>query len=147
MSSRLRLAALPSVTFALAALASTLAACGAANQPQLKVLSVEPSVQAPTRNAIVFVEVVNRDERPMQLQRLEYTFAGSGTRRGGGEVSLTRVVEPGAGVVVEVPLSVDGSAPLQAGERLTLAGRLYCEQDQLVRSFPVTADVPPTVIR
>ena len=138
---RLRLASF--VLIATAAV-STLAACGASTQPQLKVLSVERSVREPTRTVVVFVEVVNRDVRPMHLQRLQYTFAAAGTRQGGGEVALTRVVEPGAAVVVEVPVALTG-ADWPAGEAGTLAGRLYCEQDQLVRSFPVTADVPAGV--
>lgn len=127
------------LAFAAALVSVVLAACGASNQPQLKVLSVERSVRAPT--VVVFVEVVNRDERPMQLQRLQYTFAAAGSRHLGGEVALTRVVEPGAAVVVEVPVPLDG-ASWPEGERVTLDGRLYCEQDQLVKSFPVTADVP-----
>ncbi len=126
-----------------AALATTggLAACGAASQPQLKVLSVERSGQPSTRSMVLFVEVTNRDARPMHLQRLEYTFAAAGAHHPGGEVSLTRVVEPGAAVVVEVPVAIDAQ-PWPVGERITMDGRLYCEQDQLVRSFPVTADVP-----
>lgn len=134
----------------LAALALTLAAtvgavgCGAATQPQFKVLSVERSAQAPTRSMVLFVEVVNRDARPMQLQRLEYTFAAAGARRPGGEVSLTRVIEPGAAAVVELPVEI-GSQPWPTGARITMDGRLYCEQDQLVRSFPVTADVPASL--
>lgn len=129
------------VLLVLVALASiALGACGASTQPQLKVLSVERSVREPTRAVVVFVEVVNRDARPMHLQRLQYTFAAAGARHA-GEVALTRVVEPGAAVVVEVPVPLEGAA-WPEGERVTLDGRLYCEQDQLVKSFPVTADVP-----
>lgn len=120
---------------------AALAACGASTQPQLKVLSVERSVRAPSRNVVLFVEVTNRDATPMHLQRLEYTFAAAGARHAGGEVTLTRVVEPGGAVVVEVPVALDDQ-PWPVGERITMDGRLYCEQDQLVRSFPVTADVP-----
>ena len=144
--SRLRLASL-AIADITAVTAVGLAACGAARQPQLKVLSVERSVdgpgQAPTRSMVLFVEVVNRDARPMQLQRLEYTFAAAGARHPGGEVTLTRVIEPGAAAVVELPVEL-GSQPWPVGERITMDGRLYCEQDQLVRSFPVTADVPTT---
>lgn len=135
---RLRLASLALVA---AAAVGGLAACGAATQPQLKVLSVERSAQEPSRSMVLFVEVVNRDARPMHLQRLEYTFAAAGAHHPGGEVSLTRVVEPGAAVVVELPVEIDRQ-PWPTGERVTMDGRLYCEQDQLVRSFPVTAAVP-----
>ena len=142
---RLRLA---SLALALAASLSVagLGACGASTQPQLKVLSVERSMRAPTGTVVVFVEVVNRDARPIRLQRLQYTFAAAGAPHAAGEVSVTRVVEPGAGVVVEVPVTVDETWP--TGEPVTLAGRLYCEQDDLERSFAVTAELPPdTFIR
>jgi hypothetical protein len=117
-----------------------LAACGVSTQPQLKVLAFERPVR-PSRPAILFVEVVNRDATPMRLQRLEYTFAAAGARRPGGEVSLARVVEPGGAVVVEVPVP-PGEQPWPAGQRITIDGRLYAEQDELERSFPVTADLP-----
>ena len=129
------------VSLVLVAGAALSAACGASTQPQLKVLSVERSVREPSRTVVVFVEVINRDARPMQLQRLQYTFAAAGAPQAAGEVALSRVVEPGAAVVVEVPVPLD-DASWPAGEPATLDGRLYCEQDQLVRSFPVTADVP-----
>ncbi len=138
---------LASLAFVVAALVLG-SACGASTQPQLKVLSVERSAREPSRSVVVFVEVVNRDARPMHLQRLEYTFAAAGARtaeapgaRVAGEVALTRVVEPGAAVVVEVPVPL-ADATWPEGETVTLDGRLYCEQDQLVKSFPVTADVP-----
>jgi LEA14-like dessication related protein len=128
-------------SLALAVAASlSVAACGASTQPQLKVLSVERSMRAPTGTVVVFVEVVNRDARPIRLQRLQYTFAAAGASHAAGEVSVTRVVEPGAGVVVEVPLTIDDTWP--AGEPVTLAGRLFCEQDDLERSFEVTAELP-----
>jgi hypothetical protein len=128
-----------SITIVAAALA--IVGCGAATQPQLKVISVERSERAPTRQAVVYVEVVNRADHPMHLQRLQYTFAAAGAARPGGEVSLTRVVEPGAAVLVEVPVSIDDDTWAD-GEHLTLDGRLFCEEASLVRSFAVSADVP-----
>ncbi len=115
--------------------------CGASTQPQLKVLSVESSGREPGRPMVLFVEVVNPATRPMRLQRLQYAFASAGVRQPGGEIQLTRVVEPGAAVVVEVPVSL-ASESWSGGRRLTLAGRLFAEQDELVRSFDVMADVP-----
>lgn len=138
-SSRLRVLLVSLAFGAVAALGG--AGCGASTQPQLKVLSVERSVREPTRKVVLFVEVVNRADRPMHLQRLEYTFAAAGAQHPGGQVSLTRVVEPGGAVVVEVPVAIDRDT-WAAGEQVTLAGRLFCEEDQLERSFPVTADVP-----
>lgn len=130
------------VCLALAGLAAP--GCGAAAHPELRVLSVEHGPPSASRTVLLFVEVVNPATQPMQLQRLEYSFAAAGAARPVSAVQLTRVVEAGASVVVEVPVTVDGAA-WPAGQHLTLAGRLYAEQDQLQRSFPVVAEValPP----
>jgi hypothetical protein len=77
------------------------------------------------------VKVVNRTARPMRLQRLEYSFAGAGHRIGLGQ----REIEPGAAAVVEVPI---GTAI--TGSRL-LKGKLFAELDQIIQSFPVSAQV------
>ncbi len=118
------------------------AACGASRQPQLKVLSVEQATSRPT-DMVLFVEVVNPAGRPLELERLQYRFERSvhvaGVEPVRGEVELTRTVDPGASVVVEVPLPVDPSLP--RGEDLLLAGRLYATQDQLQRSFSVHARI------
>jgi hypothetical protein len=124
-------------------LSIALVACGAGRQPQLTVLSVENSAAAPSDDMVLFVEVMNPAERPLQLHRLQYSFAPS-TRIAGvepvrGEVTLTRIVEAGAAVVVEVPLPYEGALP--RGAELMLAGRLYATQDQLERSFAVHARV------
>lgn len=139
--SRLRLCL---AAFALGAL---LAACGASQQPQLKVLSVENSgvaagVDRPAE-MVLFVEVVNPAQRPLELHRLQYRFEPSvhvaGVEPVYGEVLLSRTVDAGAAVVVEVPLPHDDSLPLD--EDLVLSGRLYATQDQLQRSFDVRAHV------
>ena len=136
---RLRFASL--LLLAALGLAPVLTACGASTQPQLKVLAFERPTRA-SRPAILFVEVVNRDATPMRLQRLEYAFAAAGERHGAGAIALARVVEPGGAVVLEVPVPA-ADKPWPAGERVTMDGRLYCEQDDLERSFAVTADLPP----
>jgi hypothetical protein len=139
---RLRLASLfLLVASATASVTGLLTACGASTQPQLKVLAFERPTRA-SKPAILFVEVVNRDATPMRLQRLEYTFAAAGAHHSAGAIALTRVVEPGGAVVVEVPVPPP-EQPWPAGERVTMDGRLYCEQDDLERSFAVTADLPP----
>ncbi len=125
----------------LVALALAAAACGAGRQPQLKVLSVE-SAAARSSDMVMFVEVVNPATRPLELQRLRYQFERSvhvaGVAPVHGEVELARTVEPGAAIVVEVPLPIDAAL---RGQELTLAGRLYATQDDLQRSFAVHARV------
>lgn len=117
--------------------------CRASQQAQLNVLSVEQARSTPgKRRMVAYVEVVNRAQRPMRLQRLQYTFAASG----GGtsrpvELELgRRLVEAGSAVVVEVPLpDIDRDTP--EGATLTLAGKLWAEQDAIVRSFAVAAEI------
>lgn len=114
------------------------AGCGAARQPQLNVLSVE---KAPSRgrDMVVYVEVVNHARRPMRLQRLQYTFAADGAATTHGELELgRRLVEAGSAVVVEVPLPLADAA---LGLPLTLAGKLWAEQDEILRTFAVAAEV------
>ena len=77
----------------------------------------------------------------MRLTRLRYTFAAA---RGGptiasGVVNLSREIQPGAAVVVEVPFEAGRSEPL------TLVGELTAELDQIVRIFRVSAQIDPHV--
>jgi LEA14-like dessication related protein len=122
--------------------ALALAACISGQQPQLKVLSVE-STSARPQDLVLFVEVSNPATRPLELQRLQYSFASKrqvvGSSPVVGEVQLSRTVEPGAAVVVEVPLPFDHTLPHD--QELILDGRLYASQDQLARSFVVQARV------
>lgn len=131
-----------SLHVAAVALVLAIAGCGAGRQPQLKVLSVERATTAP-RDLVLFVEVMNPAARPLELERLQYRFERSvhvaGVAPVIGEVLLSRTVDAGAAVVVEVPLPDDASLP--RGEALLLAGRLFATQDQLRRSFDVRATV------
>lgn len=108
-------------------LAATLAACATGpGSAQLRVVGVQ---KTPDTSTVLHVQVVNRTHKSMRLQRLEYTFAGEGHR-----VALAeREIEPGAAAVVEVQL--DDPAPTTG----TLKGRLVCESDEMIESFPVTA--------
>lgn len=138
---------------ALAVVLALSGACASRGQPRLKVISVEQSAHrtartetsrnATSRNVILFVEVTNPAGRPLRLQRLQYSFQSSvkvaGVEPLYGEVILSRTVEGGAAIVVEVPLRLDEALP--AGEEMTLAGRLYATQDELQRSFDVSAKI------
>jgi hypothetical protein len=125
----------------LAVVASLAIGCGASQRPQMKVIGVEQSETAyDGRQIKLFVEVVNYARRPMRLQRLQYTFGPQGSRETSarGEVKLSRTIDAGSAVVVEVPIIVDPQL-LNAGG-LELRGQLITEQDQIVRSFPVKAE-------
>jgi len=116
-----------------------LAACSSPQRPQLKVLGVEEGARGDDGHHIkLFVEVVNYAKRPMRLQRLQYEFGPEGASTGHGEVALSRTVEAGSAIVVEVPILLD---ELQEADGLTLRGQLITEQDQIIRSYPVSAQV------
>lgn len=128
-----------------AALALGGSGCRASQQAQLNVLSVEKAT-TPDRDMVVYVEVVNRAKRPMRLERLQYTFAAAGTSTTQAEIQLgRRLVEAGSAVVVEVPLPATATDAM--GTTLTLAGKLWAEQDEIVRSFVVAAEVATPVDR
>jgi hypothetical protein len=145
--SSLRLHASAALLIAALALGST-TGCRASQQAQLNVLSVEKSARSTPghRRMVAYVEVVNHARRPMRLQRLQYTFAAAGGPTSQPvELELgRRLVEAGSAIVLEVPLpdladSADANAAV--GGTLTLAGRLYAEQDAIIRSFAVAAEI------
>lgn len=142
--SSLRLHASAALLIAALALGST-TGCRASQQAQLNVLSVEKSARSTPghRRMVAYVEVVNRAQRPMRLQRLQYTFAADGGPRSQPvEIELgRRLVEAGSAIVLEVPLPDSADADAALGGTLRLAGRLYAEQDAIVRSFAVAAEI------
>ena len=146
---RMSLNRLHVASFLFAAAATiALTGCPASHQAQLNVLSVEQA-STPNRDMVLYVEVVNHAKRPMRLQRLQYTFAPSGSNARPAKLELElelgqRLVEAGSAVVVEVPLPIADAA---LGDTLTLAGKLWAEQDQILRSFAVTAEVATPVER
>ncbi len=132
------------VVTVLIAATALLTGCPASRQAQLNVLSVEQA-STPDRDMVVYVEVVDNAKRPMRLQRLQYTFAASGQETTQLELELgRRLVDAGSAVVVEVPLPLADAA---LGSTLMLAGKLWAEQDQIVRSFTVAAEVATPVER
>src|SRR5829696_9726181 len=110
---RMSLNRLHVASFLIAAVATvSLAGCPASHQAQLNVLSVEKAT-TPNRDMVVYVEVVNHAKRPMRLQRLQYTFAASGSHAKNTQLELElgqRLDEAGSAVVVEVPLPVADAA-------------------------------------
>lgn len=115
------------------------AACASPQRPQLKVLGVEEGARGDDGHHIkLFVEVVNYAKRPMRLQRLQYEFGPEGAEAARGEVSLSRTVDAGSAIVVEVPILLDEA---QDAEGLQLRGQLITEQDEIIRAYPVSAQV------
>lgn len=141
----LRLHASAALLIAALALGST-TGCRASQQAQLNVLSVEKSARSTPghRRMVAYVEVVNRAQRPMRLQRLQYTFAAAGGPRSQPvEIELgRRLVEAGSAIILEVPLPESATdADAAAGATLQLDGKLWAEQDAIVRSFVVAAQI------
>ncbi len=108
------------------------AACHQAATPQLRVLGVEGKP-----HEMMFVQVTNPASHTMRLTKLEYTLVAEGATLSSGRVALSRDVEPGAAVVVEVPLD---EHPTKA---LVLTGELTAELDQIVQIFQVHAQIEP----
>ncbi|MFT3696060.1 MAG: LEA type 2 family protein [Kofleriaceae bacterium] len=114
-------------------LLSTIVGCATtSSKPELRVLGTNNDARE-----VVFVQVTNPASHPMKLTKLEYSFAADGATVSTGEVPLERDVPAGAAVVVEVPLSVESTKPLM------LEGKLTAESDQVVRTFPVEAQIAP----
>lgn len=109
--------------------------CAASTAPQLKVLGVEKSHHGP--GSVVLLQVVNHAQRPMQLERLQYSFGAAPA-----EVSLDRTVEAGAAVIVQVPIDL-GNTAIPPGQPLVLDGELYAHENATERTFPVRASVTP----
>jgi LEA14-like dessication related protein len=108
--------------------------CGHARSPQLRVIGMEQETRA---REVVYVQVTNPASRPMRLTKLQYQFeASGGATVAEGELPLAREVGAGAAVVLEVPLD---AAP---DEAMTLRGKLIAEQDQIMKSFTVSAKIP-----
>ena len=110
-----------------------LAACHDMASPQLRVIGVEKA----QRRDFVFVQVTNPARQPMHLTKLSYTFAADGQAVSSGAVDLSRDVQPGSAVVVEVPLVERPHKPM------TLTGELTAELDQIVQIFAVNARIEP----
>jgi hypothetical protein len=107
--------------------------CHSAKTPELRVLGIHD-----TATSSVFVQVSNPARRPMKLTKLEYVFASSsGATISEGEMRLYREIPAGAVAVVEVPLEAE------ATDTLMLRGTLTAEQDDLVRSFKLNAQIQP----
>ena len=114
--------------------AAALAACHPAKSPELRVLGVQDAAR---RHEVVFVQVTNPASAPMRLTKLDYTFAADGATVATGELPLERDVPAGEAIVVEVPLDSDST------QAMTMQGVLTAELDQIVRTFPVTAQIRP----
>jgi LEA14-like dessication related protein len=112
---------------------ATAGGCATTRSPELRVLGVHEE----PRREVVFVQVTNPANRPIQLTKLEYRFAAGRETISEGELALGRDVPAGEAIVVEVPV---GSAPREA---LTLRGRLTAVTDRIVRIFNVSAEVQP----
>jgi hypothetical protein len=124
---------------ALAALAPA-AGCRTTQPAQLTVLGMRPTdASVSGDDAVLFVQVVNRAHRPMRLERFSYSFGADGASGSEGDIRLSRSVEAGASVIVEVPVDLL-DAPAGGGP-LLLRGRLIATLDQLRQSFAVRAEV------
>jgi hypothetical protein len=118
---------------------SLVVAC-AGPAPQIKVLGVSEtgSRPAPTRELVVFVEVVNPTAHHLRLSRLEYRLKAHQWIDSDGHVPITREVAADSSMVVEIPVPVrDQGRAADAEVPYTLQGRLFVVDKQMERSWPV----------
>jgi hypothetical protein len=120
--------------------------------PQLKVLGVGQATSAEHRSGqrmlVVYVEVVNRTDRDLELSKLDYKVAAESWFSNEGSVRLSRVVGPNATAVVELPVPFQARGEAPAGVAYSLRGKLFAQDSQLERSWDVRADgrLDPTAI-
>ncbi|HUH00824.1 MAG TPA: hypothetical protein VML75_02450 [Kofleriaceae bacterium] len=121
----------------------TAAGC-AAKAPQLKVLGVGQADSrddgARGRMLVVYVEVVNRTNRDLELSKLEYTVAAESWFSSEGAVRLSRVVGPNATAVVEIPVPFKPRADAPMGVAYSLRGKLFAQDSQIERSWSISSD-------
>ncbi len=128
------------------------AGCGAAG-PRVSALGVSQGTHGAAEiepgTLLVFLEVVNPTERPLTLSRLEYHFDADAWFEAHGEVRLSRAVDAGDSVVIEVPVRIREPVTAQAGAYV-LDGRLFGTDERVERQWNVrvrgTVD-PPTLAR
>lgn len=131
---------------ALAALAlSLLVGCGG-SKPQVHVIGVAPEGEgaASDSRVVVFLEVVNRTGRELELSRLNYQLSASAWFDAEGDLVLRRHVDEDSSVVVEIPVDL---ARTRTGDEVAdddiayqLKGRLRARDvrdDRMERSWKV----------
>ena len=125
---------MPGVLRCLIVLCALAGGCHPGGSPKLTLIGV----RGRAAGEVVLVQVTNPATRPLRLTRLEYTFAAAGTTISQGDVELSRDVDPGAAVVVEVPIERPAGAD-DSVQPTVLNGTLTAQDEELVRTFPVTA--------
>lgn len=115
-------------------MAATAAGCATSRGPELRLVGVNNRVP---RHEVFYLQVTNPANRPMRLTKLEYTFAAGSMKVYEGEIAFEREVPAGQAVVVEVPLDHEVNAP----EPTALRGKLTAVLDEIVRTFPVSAEI------
>lgn len=118
-------------------------ACGG-SQPQVHVIGVAPEgdrvEKAPEEGVVVFLEVVNRTGRELELSRLEYRLSAPSWFEVKGKRSLRRHIDADSSVVVEIPVDLSRFRTGDAAEeevRYQLEGRLVTREQRQERSWPV----------
>ena len=117
--------------------------CGGAS-PQVHVIGVAPAAEGSGRasqdRVVVFLEVVNRTGRELELSRLEYRLSAPAWFDAEGQLPLGRHVEADSSVVVEVPVAVSRSREVVALDddvEYELEGRIVAREDRVERSWTV----------
>lgn len=110
--------------------------CGS-TAPQMKILGVsKPKV---SRQLSVFIEVVNVSQRALMLSRLEYTLSTEKWFEADGALGLSKLVDAGESVIIEVPVTPVMAKAVEASGAVpyTLSARLVALADRVQRSWSI----------
>jgi hypothetical protein len=119
----------------LVALSLSLASCAAAT-PRVEVLGLGPRPLADSM--LLFVEVTNPTKRPLEFSRLSYEIETAAPIKSEGEVRVARNVTAGSSAIIEVPLA-PGAVENQTPGPIVLKGRLFVKDQEVERSWPISA--------
>lgn len=130
---------------AFAAVVALAFACGGSS-PRVSVMGVAPAGEAAgavgaAEEIVVFVEVINRTGRELELARLDYELSAQPWFDARGSVPLRRAVDADSSAVVEIPVDPEGYGDAGVGARddvaYELGGRLIAREDQGERSWSI----------
>jgi hypothetical protein len=122
-----------------------LAGCGGAS-PQVHVIGVAPASDRAHATSddrlVVFLEVVNRTGRELELSRFEYRLSAAAWFDAQGQLALRRHIDADSSVVVEVPVDLARSRVAELVDDndvdYQLEGRIVAREDRVERSWTVS---------
>ncbi|HET6610781.1 MAG TPA: hypothetical protein VFG83_02280 [Kofleriaceae bacterium] len=112
--------------------------------PSIKVLGLSratsESAAEDGKLLVMFIEVVNPTAQEIRLDRFEYRLRAESWFNTRGKIPLSRAVNAGSSVVVEIPVAIDrGRLENKDHVPYVLTGQIWTREDQVERSWSVQA--------